>query len=90
MESGLREAALASPEFAFTDEQSLSEKAFGNSLRQLALMKLGLLDDEDLLDEVRMIQENSVLECNGEPDNIAELASDATERSERVFADGER
>ena len=90
MECGLRQAPLPSPEIAFADEQALAKKAFDDALGQLALVKFRLLDDQYLLDVVRMIQENAVLKGNRHANNVAVLARDAAQRAQGVLANGQR
>jgi hypothetical protein len=73
----LREAALTSPEVALTDEQTLAEKTLDNTLRQFTLVKFSLLDNEDLLDQVRMIKEDAILKSDRKTDDVAVFAGDA-------------
>lgn len=77
VKSGLRETALAAPKITLANEQTLAEKTLDNALGQFALVKFGLLDNEDLLDEVRMIEEDAILKSDGKADDVAVFASDA-------------
>src|ERR1700730_1952364 len=90
MERRLGQSPLSSPEFAFADQQTLPEQSLGHPLRQLALVKFTLLDDEHLLDIVRMAQQDAALEGDGQPHNIAVLARGAAHRAERVTPNLER
>ena len=65
MEGGLRQTPLAPPEFPFAHQQPLAEQTADNDLRQVALVKLALLDHKNLLDEIRVIQKNALLEQPG-------------------------
>ena len=69
---------------------SLTQETLGDALGQLALVKLGLLDDQDLLNVIRMIQKDPVLKGYGHANDVAVLACDAAQRAEGVLANCER
>jgi hypothetical protein len=89
MKGRLREPALAAPEFAFAYEQPLPEKSADDLLGQVAFVKLPLLDHQNLLDKIRVIQKDAVLERDGQERDVAVFARNAAKGPQRIFADGE-
>ncbi len=89
MKRGLREPPLPPPEIAFADQQALAEHASRDAARQLALMEFAVLDDEHLLDEIRMVQQDAFLHHHVEADDIAVLARVAPHHAEGIAADVE-
>jgi hypothetical protein len=86
----LHQPPLAPPEIALADEQTLTEEAFGDALGQLALVKLGLLENQNLLNVFRMIQEDPVLKGDGHANDVAVLSCDTAQGAEGVLANRER
>jgi len=74
MKGGLRQAALAAPKIAFADEQTLTEQALGDVFGQFAFVEFGLLNDANLFDVIRMVQENTVLIEYRNANDVAILA----------------
>ena len=66
--------------------QQVGSGLAGDELGELALVKLGLLDDEDLLDMVGMREQDALLEADGKSDDVAELARIFLHGSERIAA----
>ena len=87
MKGGLRQAPLPSPKVAFADQQALPQQAFGHILGQRTFVKFRVLHDGDLLDVLRKVQQNSILPENADTNDVAVLAGQAHQRSQRIAQD---
>ncbi len=90
MKRGLREPALAPPEISFADQQALPQQALGGFFRQRALVKFALLEKQQLLDVVRMVQQDAALQNHRDADDVAVLPRHAAHQFQRVLQQIER
>jgi hypothetical protein len=90
MKGRLDQTALPPPEIAFTDQQSLPKHSARDSSGQLALVKFPLLDNEHLVDQIRVIQKNAILSYHLKVNDIAIFASHAAHSFKRITAQVQR
>src|SRR5271155_5259086 len=84
LERRLRKPPLTPPEVPLADQQAFAQQTPGHIFRELALVKLALLNHVHLLDVVRMVQEDAGVRSDRYPDDVAILARDTLQRPERV------
>jgi hypothetical protein len=75
--------------FVFAGQQTLSQQTFG-ALQGEALMKAGVIGDQNVLDVIRMIQEKSLLRTEPKIGKVAKLRREILKKRQRAFAIGEQ
>src|SRR5215212_6109388 len=83
MERGLCEPALPVMEFSFAGEQAVSEEA-SRSLESTALVKVFLIGDEHVTDQVRMAEQVDVLRTYAPVRDVTMLALHRHHHGERI------
>ena len=90
MKRGLRQPPLPPPEISFADQQALPQQALGGFFRQRALVKFALLEKQQLLDVIRMVQQNAALQDHRDADDVAILPRHPAHQFQRVLQQIER
>src|SRR6185312_5122725 len=86
VERRLRQPPLPPPEIAFADQQSLAEQRSSHAPRQFALVEFGVLHHEDLLDQIRIVEQDALLPRHDKTHEIAVLARHARQHAQGIPA----
>src|SRR5271156_573261 len=84
VESRLGESPLPAPEIAFADQQALAEYPLRHIFRQRTFVEFCLLNDCDLLDVLRKVQQNSMLFENVDADDVPVTAGQTHQRAQGI------
>src|SRR5690348_7522294 len=80
----LRQSPLSPPEVAFADEQPLAEQRSSHASRQFAFVEFGVLHHENLLNQIRIVQQDALLPRHDKTHEIAVLARHARQHTQRI------
>src|SRR5690348_1439191 len=90
MKRRLRQSPLSPPEVAFADEQPLAEQRSSHASRQFAFVEFGVLHHENLLDQIRIVQQDALLPRHDKTHEIAVLARHARQHTQRIAPHSQR